>query len=152
VSEIDTFPYSLADVIKMTGLSERSIRRHIKHGLLSGVKVGGVWRFNEENLKRYFSDQTMMNNIVSEASLLVKKFLKGDYERTGNHKICTIIDVEIESMDMLNDVRQRILDISNTHKGINMKFFKKDDTARFTLIGDADYIGACLKTLEPYQK
>lgn len=51
--------FKLKDIMEMLSIPERTIRRHINMGLLKGEKVGGTWRFSEDDLFRYFSDQTV---------------------------------------------------------------------------------------------
>ena len=63
--------YKLDDLILMLGVSERTLRRHISKGILLGTKVGGVWRFSEEQLKTYFD-----NSLISE-----------EFKRSGNRDI-----------------------------------------------------------------
>ncbi len=47
--------YKLKDIMEMLNMPERTIRRHIKLGLLKGVKAGGTWRFDESDLHNYFN-------------------------------------------------------------------------------------------------
>lgn len=51
--------YTLKHVMEMLSIPERTIRRHMKLGLLKGEKVGGTWRFSEEDLFSYFSNHTL---------------------------------------------------------------------------------------------
>ncbi len=54
--------FKLKEVMEMLNIPERTIRRHIKLGILKGEKVGGVWRFSEDNLSKYFSNATVMKS------------------------------------------------------------------------------------------
>lgn len=145
--EIDRM-YTLNDVKNMTGLSERTLRRHLREGLLKGAKVGGVWRFRAENLKHYFNDKTMVENIANQASKDVKKFLRGEYSNSKDHRVCVIVDIDITEGTTLSGIRQDILDIANAHKEISMKFTKDDDKIRITLLGDFNYIEDCVDALK----
>jgi len=140
--------YTLNDVKNMTGLSERTLRRHLREGLLKGAKVGGVWRFRAENLKHYFNDKTMVENIANQASKDVKKFLRGEYSNSKDHRVCVIVDIDITEGTTLSGIRQDILDIANAHKEISMKFTKDDDKIRITLLGDFNYIEDCVDALK----
>ncbi len=51
--------YTLKEVMNMMSMPERTIRRHIKLGILPGTKVGGTWRFTEEDISYYLSNQTI---------------------------------------------------------------------------------------------
>ena len=54
--------YNLKNVMEMLNIPERTIRRHMKEGLLRGKKVGGTWRFEESDLFDYFSKNTLQKN------------------------------------------------------------------------------------------
>lgn len=146
VFEIESIPYTLANIIKMAGISERTARRHLKDGILKGHKVGGSWRFTEENIRDYFNDKTMIDNIAKEAGQDVRAFLKKDYT-SEDDRICSIIDFRPENKDIENRARQSVLDLSNAYTDISMKYAKHDGVMRFTLTGSFDYILACTESL-----
>jgi len=56
--------YNLKDVMKMLDVPERTMRRHIKEGLLNGTKIGGVWKFSQENLIDYVGNTKIQKHIV----------------------------------------------------------------------------------------
>jgi excisionase family DNA binding protein len=62
--------FKLQEIMEMLSIPERTIRRHIKLGLLKGEKVGGTWRFSEDDLQNYFSNkiiqQTQRHNKFKE--------------------------------------------------------------------------------------
>jgi undecaprenyl pyrophosphate synthase len=147
VVEIETFQYTLSDVIAMTRLSERTMRRHIRDGLLKGKKIGGVWRFSEENLKAYFNKGEMIDTIKDEAGKAVKRFLKKDYGTSNDHRICMIVDQNVVSKEMETAMKKAVMELSGEHEDLTMKYSKSEDTMRFTLIGSYAYIEACVNAL-----
>lgn len=63
-------------------MPERTIRRHMKLGLLEGEKVGGTWRFSEDNLHAYVS-HPMMKSAQTKLKLHVLfDYLNGFSEHT----------------------------------------------------------------------
>ena len=133
--------YRLEDVIMMSGLSERTVRRHLKEGLLSGSKLGGTWQFNEADIKAYMERKTTMGLITQEASEQVKMFLKGAMHSMKTMQVCTIIDMHDLSQAKLSTLRQQVLDISNANPTkFTMKFNTDKKITRITLTGDADYV------------
>jgi len=42
----------------ISALSERTVRRHLKAGLLKGKKIGGIWRFSEEDVMHYINEDS----------------------------------------------------------------------------------------------
>lgn len=62
--------YTLKNIMDMLNIPERTIRRHMKLGLLKGEKVGGTWRFSEHDIHQYFSQditrKTQRHNHINE--------------------------------------------------------------------------------------
>lgn len=54
--------FTLKEVMEMSNIPERTIRRHIKLGLLKGEQLGGTWRFSEEDLTNYFTTSIFKQN------------------------------------------------------------------------------------------
>lgn len=59
--------FKLNEIMEMLNIPERTIRRHIKLGLLKGEKIAGTWRFSEDDLNNYFS-----NALVQQTQTHVK--------------------------------------------------------------------------------
>ncbi len=140
--------YTLKDVMDITKLSERTIRRYLKQGKLIGNKVGKEWRFTEENLKNLFSNIDFASQISSLSNEKVKQFIEGNYEKKEDHRMLSIFDIDQLSRSELHDVKMMLMRISNQHKNIDMKFNTKENKTRITLIGNIDYISECVTELK----
>ncbi len=132
----------------MTNLSERTLRRHIRNGLLKGTKIGGVWRFSEENLQDYFNDDSMVEAFKNEAGKVVKRFLKKAYSQKTDHRVCMIVDQKVLSEHMEQASKEAIMDLSSQHEDLTMKYEKTEQVMRFTLVGNYAYIEACIQVLK----
>ncbi|MFW5913508.1 MAG: helix-turn-helix domain-containing protein [Bacillota bacterium] len=144
--EIESFPYTVADIIDMTGISERTVRRHLRQGLLKGTKVGGSWRFTEENIKDYFNAKTMETKLYDQAIQDVMNFLSESIER-NKQRICSVIHFEPKDKAGENEAKKAIMELANSHSDMTMKMTKKHGVLRFTLIGGYDFILACSERL-----
>ena len=69
--------YKLKDIMEMLNIPERTIRRHMKDGLLKGKKVGGTWRFEESDLFEYFSQNTLQKTKTTIKLNEIFDFLHG---------------------------------------------------------------------------
>lgn len=58
--------YNLRDVMEMLKIPERTIRRHIKEGLLVGRKLGGIWKFTQEEVENYVRGARLQKHIRDE--------------------------------------------------------------------------------------
>ena len=47
--------YTLSEISGLLSVTEQSIRKYIKDGLLKARKIGGKWMISEENLKQYLN-------------------------------------------------------------------------------------------------
>lgn len=72
--------YRLKDVMEMFNIPERTIRRHIKEGLLAGVKVGGVWNFTKDDLNAYLKNDRVQKHIKDEGFKDLSDFHSGYVE------------------------------------------------------------------------
>lgn len=69
--------FNLKDLMTMFNIPERTIRRHLKTKVLTGTKVGGTWRFTEEDLYNYL-DKPIMKDIKAKNRLgKIINFLNG---------------------------------------------------------------------------
>lgn len=50
--------YSLQELAKLLEVSERTIHNYVKAGKIKGVKIGGQWKFTEENLKKFINGES----------------------------------------------------------------------------------------------
>ncbi len=51
----DLKTYTLEEIMEMLNVTRRTLYNYIKDGRLEAVKVGGIWRVTERNLKKFLS-------------------------------------------------------------------------------------------------
>jgi excisionase family DNA binding protein len=61
----------------MLDIPERTIRRHIKEGILNGSKVGDTWRLTEEDLTNYLNNSHISNSQKKLALTKVIEYMSG---------------------------------------------------------------------------
>lgn len=49
--------YTLEEISEMLNVTRRTLYTYIKEGKLKAVKVAGVWRVTEKNLKSYLNGE-----------------------------------------------------------------------------------------------
>jgi len=69
--------YKLKDMMEMLSIPERTIRRHMKQGLLSGTKVGGIWTFSQEEVQAYIGSGRVQKHIKDEGLKVITDFYRG---------------------------------------------------------------------------
>ena len=54
--------YTIEEVAKILKLSTESIRRYLKSGTLKGSRLGRQWRISEEDLNKFFENNSNKKN------------------------------------------------------------------------------------------
>lgn len=72
--------YHLIDLMQMLKIPERTIRRHIKEGLLVGSKVGGIWKFTEEEVERYIGKKKVQKHLIDDGLKELTDYYRGHVE------------------------------------------------------------------------
>lgn len=86
--------YSVEDIAQMLSVTDRTVRNYLKEGLLSGRKVGGQWRFCEEDIKNLMSEDAVKQRIRQAAGRDVADFLDGLTEiPPGRSIVMSIADI-----------------------------------------------------------
>lgn len=83
--------YTIADVVKITGLSDRTIRNYISQNILCGEKVNGVWQFTAEQLGNFMNDSNVLPGIRAKKNALVYDFLVQN--RRSEPEMCLMVDL-----------------------------------------------------------
>lgn len=139
--------YRLKDVMNMFDIPERTIRRHIRIGLLKGRKIGGSWRFTEEDIHRYF-ESSKGNKLVSNSfTNRVNEYFNG-FVQEKKHVLVSVNVKRLEETDM----HQLMLFLKQlSHK---YKFHAKElsNCHNISFIGHIEDASNLLKFLEEYQK
>ena len=144
--------HTLKDVMELTKLSERTLRRYLNSGMLKGIKVGGSWRFSEENLKSFFNEQDFSKEIARQASEEVKKFIRHEYDETDEARGCAILDFHNINDSTLSEIRRIVMETAKHHKNMKMKLHPEGDYVRVVLIGYLDYITEVTNALNEVRK
>jgi len=83
--------YSIADVVAMTGLSDRTIRHYISQNTLCGEKSSGIWQFTAEQVCEFMNDPNVLPSIRAKKNALVYDFLADSHRKV--QEICLMVDL-----------------------------------------------------------
>ena len=145
--------YVLKDLMDITQLSERTLRRYLEQGLLQGTKVGGSWRFSEDDVKRFIDSQKFSKEIATQASDDVKRFIRREYDTdTHRGRGCVILDFNEPDDVLFKEIRDVVMKTSTKFKGFKMKMFPEENYVRVVLIGGFDYIEHVTNALTSLKK
>lgn len=132
--------YTLEDIMAITKLSERTIRRYIASGKLKGFKVGGEWRFTQKHLENLFEEKNFHKDIAAQAGKEVNDFLRRANVQHEDVRGCSVFDFKNLSKKQHAAIRLIVSRIPSKHHGITMKLYPEGDTLRISMVGGIDYL------------
>ena len=115
--------YNLNQVAMITGLTTRTLRNHLKQGLLKGEKIDGNWSFSEEELDEYIADPFKKTN-----------------------RICTIMDFPVSVEEALEIANFFGKEITEHGSDIEFRYINEKNYARFVLAGSEEQVHDLMKS------
>lgn len=138
--------YNINQVAMITGLTTRTLRNHLKLGILKGEKNDGNWSFTEEELEAYFSDPNIQRAIAAKQHAVIYDFLADPFKKTN--RICTILDFPVPAEEALGIANFFSKEISNHGQDIEFRYINEKHFARFILSGAAEQVSALMKAFD----
>ena len=135
--------YQLNELAMITGLTTRTLRNHIRQGLLKGEKIDGVWSFTEEELDEYMADEGVRKAIASKQHGIVYDFLADAYKKTS--RVCTIMDFPVSDAEALEIAKFFCEKVSREGSGVEFRYIQERHFARFILAGSEEQIADFMK-------
>ncbi len=139
--------YSLKDVMNMLKIPERTIRRHIKEGLLVGRKIGGAWQFNQNQIEDYLAQSKVQKHIKDEGIKDITDFYRINVEDKSE-----VIYMLIKQFSDISTVK-KFLEVT---KSFNYKFTINCSTSGnhscFTFKGQPEDVTILMKWSHQFDK
>lgn len=130
--------YNLNQLAMITGLTTRTLRNHLKQGLLTGEKIDGSWSFTEEELEAYIADPSVKQAILAKQHAVVYDFLADPFKKTN--RICTIMDFPVSLEEALGIAQFFGKEISDHGSDIEFRYINEKHYARFILSGAEEQV------------
>ena len=71
--------YSISDIAKKTKLTDRTIRNYLANGTLKGKKIGGQWRFTQNDINALFHNEVFADDMLTKSEKNVDKYLNNEF-------------------------------------------------------------------------
>ena len=151
--------YTVEDIAQMTSLTTRTIRNYLKDGTLKGRKIGGQWRFTEEDIKNFMDNGTVANELKNRNEQDVLDFLDGVNtfaDNIGEIQTCSIIDL-YQDIEIVNAKRDKFMKYINSlpseeTKGnwmsVNSNYIESEAKTRVVIFATPKYLIEALKILQ----
>ena len=130
--------YSVEEIAEMTSVTTRTIRNYLRNGILTGTKIGGQWRFRQEDVMNMLNQENMSSDVRETSKRIVKDFLNEQYTPfLESVSVCTVADVPC-SKAYAKKMGKTLCDLWNQTniQGSNFRYvyLEESQTARFTFI------------------
>ena len=135
--------YNLNQVAMITGLTTRTLRNHLKQGLLKGEKIDGNWSFTEEELDEYIADASVKQVILARQHAVVYDFLADPFKKTN--RICTIMDFPLSDAEALGIAKFFCRKMSESGSDVEFRYLNEKHYARFILAGSEEQVSDFMK-------
>ncbi|MBQ8623122.1 MAG: helix-turn-helix domain-containing protein [Oscillospiraceae bacterium] len=131
--------YTIAELAKAMGFTDRTIRNYIRSGKLKGEMVDGEWRFSEEAISDLFEQKEVIAKIRQKRHTIVYDYIANS--RKKKNEVCIIIDL-CDDSDTVKQSCDFILDEMNSHayKDITYAAEVWGKHGRIILSGDAENV------------
>jgi hypothetical protein len=129
---------NLNDIAVMTGFSTRTLRNHMKAGLLEGEKIDGVWQFTEEQFTAFINDPNIKAALRSKNRGYIYDFIADDHK--ANNSICVVLDLRVGLIEA-NEVSAFFCkEVNKTNGAVHFSFNFQNGNARVILTGPEDAV------------
>ena len=146
--------FTVEDIAQMTSMTTRTIRNYLKEGTLAGRKIGGQWRFTEEDIKKFMDSGNVSNEIAEKNKQDVVDFIDGvNTDYTGEIQVCSIVDLYHEA-SVVKEKLDKLLEFINSggndsdYMRFAYDYIENEQKGRFTLFASPNYLIEALKILQ----
>ncbi|MDD2649391.1 MAG: helix-turn-helix domain-containing protein [Eubacteriales bacterium] len=145
--------YTVEEIAKMTSLTTRTIRNHLRSGILMGRKIGGQWRFTEKDIERFMESGEASKDMANEQKQAVLDFIDGvNTDVRGTLQICSIIDLyaPADEAKRKSDLLCEAINASQGESYLQYKFdyAESEGKARFILFASPEIIKQAMEIVK----
>lgn len=139
--------YSLRDIMEMFKIPERTIRRHIKEGILVGSKIGGVWKFTQDELTSYVGTNKVQKHISDEGFKEITDYYRGFVEDKSE-----VVYMFIKQFDDQTNMKKffEVTELFKCEFSLNCR--SSAGVTRYTFKGQRDDLIILMKWSEEFQE
>ena len=133
--------YNLNQLAMMTGLTTRTLRKDMNHGILEGEKENGIWMFTAKQVETYLQNPAVRQRLNTKQNALVFDFLSDTSKKTK--QLCVTMDLPVTDKEMMEIQNFFCAEMNQAH---NARFFcrKLRHMVRVTLSGNEEEISRML--------
>ena len=139
--------YTLQEVSLISGLTERTLRNYLKQGILIGEKQDGGWRFTEEQITEFLSNDYVIPAVKAKQNAYIFDYLKNDCEKENT--ACVVLHLKKENP---MKIASFFCEAVNKRQGLKMRFDHEKGENQVILVGSFDVVYDVLKEYNSKEK
>ena len=151
--------YTVEEIATMTSMTSRTIRNYIKNGLLKGRKIGGQWRFTEEDIKNLMDNGTYIDEHLKNIRQDVLDFIDGVNtfaDNIGEIQTCSIVDL-YQDKEIVQSKQNKLMEFINSlsHEetkdnwmSFSSDYIESESKTRIVIFANPKYLIEALKILQ----
>lgn len=133
--------YTVAEVAKMTGLTDRTIRNYLKDGTMHGKKIGVQWRFTEEDINALFQDVDFSQKLAKPEHNLIETFLLEEKEKAAECHILDFPEVSRDKWDiLLQKIRKNMKNTKSSELRFAWEYTEERNLLRIVVAGEPEMV------------
>lgn len=141
--------YSLADIAKKTKLTDRTIRNYLANGTLKGRKIGGQWRFTQNDINALFNNEEFADDMLSKSEKNINKYVKNEFVFNSNNTMCSILNVTIDSKEKRKLMYSKIKELPvDDDKKEQVSFIEENGHIKMVIIASFDFVYKVLEVVK----
>ena len=145
--------YSIADIAKLTKLTDRTIRNYLSNGTLKGHKVGGQWRFTKDDIKALFSNDKFGDDMKVITEKRIVSYYNDKIEFETNNHCCSIFNITIENKDIRKQFYKEFKEIpEDNNKKEQILFFEDNGKIKIVIMNSLDFSYKVTELIRRYVK
>jgi excisionase family DNA binding protein len=147
--------FTVDDIAKMTMMTSRTIRNYIKEGLLKGNKIGGQWRFTEEDIKNLMQSGKYQTEYASNLRQDILDYIDGvNTHVRGEIQSCTIVDLYQEK-ETVERKQEKLLayinanaETPNNWMSFSSEYIESENKVRVVIFAQPQFLIKALEILQ----
>ncbi|WBW96480.1 helix-turn-helix domain-containing protein [Oceanirhabdus sp. W0125-5] len=145
--------FTVEEVAQVLDVHTRTVRRYIKEDKLCASKVGGRWKVEKDELKRFMNNEEIIEHFQKKQDDILLGLMEGKSEEKVT--LHTIVDFKVESEEEIEKLCGRVCNTINKVENGNIRFQynynKETGIGRFIFKGDSKNICKVVSVFEDYE-
>lgn len=141
--------YSIKDIMLMYSLSERTVRRYLSDGVITGTKIGGVWRFTDVDVDSFSTQKRIKSKLKTEVNQILYDYINTPNPKKNKSHCFSMIDVRLQSKEN-KELQNIIFDVISKGHDLQMKYYYDNGNYRYVFVGSLDFVEEVTVSINAY--